>query len=75
MEHIFLCEIQVLTTVSMKVIAFWDIALVMEAVRTSETLVYYNETTRRNIREGYYVHIFVRFTMQWYPNCASDVRL
>jgi hypothetical protein len=28
----------------------------MEAVRTYETSVYYNETTRRNIPEGYHLH-------------------
>jgi hypothetical protein len=28
-------------------------ALMMEAVRTSETSVYYNQTARRNIPEGY----------------------
>jgi hypothetical protein len=30
--------------------------LVMEAVRTSETSVYFNETTRRYISEGYPVY-------------------
>jgi hypothetical protein len=44
--------------ISLKMIAFWDIGLVVlmrfvtlmkEAVRTSETSVYYKETIRRNI--------------------------
>jgi hypothetical protein len=62
----------VLTSASIKIRAFWDIALSslvlvdrcfrgayclihrpeMEAVRTSETSMYYNENTRRNIPEG-----------------------
>jgi hypothetical protein len=41
---------------SKKIVAFWDIALMMEAVCTSETSVYYNETTRRSIPEGYHLH-------------------
>jgi cell division protein FtsL len=49
--------------------AFWDIALyslvkaerrlialMMEAVRTSETSVYFKHTTRRYISEGYHLH-------------------
>jgi hypothetical protein len=45
---------QILTAASMKIRAFWaiDIALIMEAVSTSETSVYYSETTGRNIPEG-----------------------
>jgi hypothetical protein len=55
---------QVLTAVGMKVSVFWDvapcshvevdrrfIALMMEAVRTSETSVNFNVTTRRYISE------------------------
>jgi hypothetical protein len=54
---------QVLTAASMKTTAFWDIAplslgvgrrfraiaLMMKAVSTSETSVYFNETTQRYI--------------------------
>jgi hypothetical protein len=36
------------------------IALMMEAVRTSETSVYYSEITRRNIPEGSNLHIRLR---------------
>jgi hypothetical protein len=47
--------LQVLTTASMKMMAFWDIvpcrALMMEAVCDSET-VYFNETTQHYIPEG-----------------------
>jgi hypothetical protein len=32
------------------------IALMMEAVRISETSVYFNETTRRYVPEGYNLH-------------------
>jgi hypothetical protein len=42
----------------MKMTAFWDIiVLMMEAVRTSETSVYFNETTRRYIAEGHRLHM------------------
>jgi hypothetical protein len=63
-------RIQVLTAVGMKMRAFWDIApcnlddsevrtasiiaVMMAAVRTFETSVYYNETTQRNIAGGYH---------------------
>jgi hypothetical protein len=43
---------QVLTAASMKITVFWMIALMMEAVRTSETSVYSNETTRCYIAQG-----------------------
>jgi hypothetical protein len=50
---------QVSMAASMKIRAFWDIlscGLVgvdrREAVRSSETSVYYNETKRRSIPEG-----------------------
>jgi hypothetical protein len=33
-------------------------ALMIEAVRTSETSVYFNEATRRNSLEGYYLHVW-----------------
>jgi hypothetical protein len=68
---IYFVRFQVLTAASMKPGGFWDIAhcslvgldrrfrviisLMMEAVRTSETLVYSNETTRRYILEGSYL--------------------
>jgi hypothetical protein len=57
---------------SLKIIAFWDIApcslvevvrhlrgtyrLMMEAVHTSEMLVYFSETTWCYIPEGYHLH-------------------
>jgi hypothetical protein len=60
---------QVLTAASMKFRIFWDvapcshvevdrryIALMMEAVRTSETSVNFNETTRRYIPEDSKLH-------------------
>jgi hypothetical protein len=31
----------------------------MEAVRTSETSVYYNETTRHNIPERYHLQMYI----------------
>jgi hypothetical protein len=49
--------------------------LMMEAVRTSETSVYFNETTRRFISEGCHLHIRRRenlkshVTVYDYPNC------
>jgi hypothetical protein len=57
---------EVLTAASMKMTVFWDVApcslvevyrcfraivLMMEAVNTSETSVYFNQTTRSNILE------------------------
>jgi hypothetical protein len=55
---------------SMKIRAFWDVApcslevdrrftsaMMMEAVRTSETSVYSNETTWRYIPEGCNLHV------------------
>jgi hypothetical protein len=33
--------------------------LMMEAVRTFETLVYFNETTRRHFPEGYYIYLYI----------------
>jgi hypothetical protein len=47
------------TKTGMKITAFWVIAqyslvaLMMEAARTSQTSVYFNETARRYIPEGY----------------------
>jgi hypothetical protein len=66
---------QVLTAVSMKMITFCDIVpcslvvvdrrfstKIMEAVCTSEMMVYYKETTWYNIPEGYHLHTqFVLF--------------
>jgi hypothetical protein len=49
-------KLQVLMAASMKMTAFWHIAIIalmMEAVRTSEMSVNFYETTRRNIPEGY----------------------
>jgi hypothetical protein len=37
---------EVLTAVSMKIAVFWRFALMMEAARTSETLVNFYQTTR-----------------------------
>jgi hypothetical protein len=34
----------------------YEHALMMQAVRTSETAVYFNKTTRRYIAEGCYIH-------------------
>jgi hypothetical protein len=42
---------QVLTAANMKFRAAWDVTLIMEAVRTSETSVNCNVTTRRYIPE------------------------
>jgi hypothetical protein len=58
---------QVLTAASMKMLVFWDMAqfslveverivLIMQTVSTSETSVYFIETTRRNISEGSNLH-------------------
>jgi hypothetical protein len=46
------CEISGLHGVEYENGRLWDVTLMMEAVRTSEKSVYYNETTRRNIPEG-----------------------
>jgi hypothetical protein len=51
----YLLRFQVITAASVKMTAFWDISLIMEAVRTSETSVYFNETTWRYIPEGCYL--------------------
>jgi hypothetical protein len=40
------------------------IALMMEAVHTSETSVYFNETTRRYIPEGCHLQYPVTFPMR-----------
>jgi hypothetical protein len=43
----------------MKITSFWDTASVikaMKAVRTSETMVYFKETTWRHIPEGCHLH-------------------
>jgi hypothetical protein len=47
LTSVFNVRFQVLTAASMKIRAF--IARMTETVSTSETSVYYNETTRRNI--------------------------
>jgi hypothetical protein len=63
-----LMRLQALTVTNMKMTAFCNIApcspgvyrrfiaLMMEAVRTSETSVYFNETTWRYIPEGYHIY-------------------
>jgi hypothetical protein len=38
----------------------------MEAVRVSETSVYFNETTRRYIRKGYDLHIHRHENLKYY---------
>jgi hypothetical protein len=63
-----------------KLTAFWDIvpyglvefsgrfiALMMDAVRTSETSVYFNETTRRYIPEGCHLQTRRRENMVDFP--------
>jgi hypothetical protein len=58
---------QVLTAATMKMLVFWDneqcnlveverIDLIMQKVSTSETSVYFIDTTRRNIPEGSNLH-------------------
>jgi hypothetical protein len=47
------------------------IALMMEAVRTSETPVYFKETTRRCISEGCHLHTSRRENLKSYLNEAS----
>jgi hypothetical protein len=42
---------QVLTAASVKFRVFWEVALMMEALRTSETSVNFNVTTQRYISE------------------------
>jgi hypothetical protein len=71
---VVLVRLQVLTAASMKMRAFCDIApcslvgvhtapitLMMEAVRTSKTSVYSNETTRRNVPESSHLHSICLF--------------
>jgi hypothetical protein len=53
---------EVHTAASMKMIVFWDIALMMEAVRTSESSVCFNETTRRYMPEGCHFHLQITKT-------------
>jgi hypothetical protein len=66
---------QILTAASMKITSFWDTASIikaMKAVRTSETMVYFNETTWRHIPEGCHLHntvflkIYVFIYCFWY---------
>jgi hypothetical protein len=40
----------------MKIAAIWDITLMMEVIRTSDMLAYFNETTRHYIPEGYHLY-------------------
>jgi hypothetical protein len=61
--------------------AFWDIAprsliaLMMEAVRTSETSVNFYETTRRNIQEGFHLHTRRRQKIKSHKTTHSKFRL
>jgi hypothetical protein len=70
--HFNFCDIQVLTAANMKMIkpsgiqrrcslveelrVSIIIALMMQSARTSETSVYFNETTRRYMPEGSHLH-------------------
>jgi hypothetical protein len=65
---------QVITAANTKMRAFWDIApyslviaLMMDAVRTSVTSVYFNETTRRCISEGCHLNMFAICNSDWWP--------
>jgi hypothetical protein len=60
---------QILTTASMKMISFCDIApcslaLLMDSLRTSETSVYFNDSTQRNIPEGYHLQVLSYFEIE-----------
>jgi len=44
----------------------------MEAVHTSETSVYFNETTRRSIPESYNFHIRRRENLKFHKNEARN---
>jgi hypothetical protein len=60
----FLIGFEVLTAVSMKMAVFWFeslIALMMEAARTSETLVNFYLTTRRYNPEDSHLLFFLMF--------------
>jgi hypothetical protein len=48
------------------------LALMMVAVRTSETSVYCNETTRRYIPEGYFLHTCRRENLKSHVFHTSD---
>jgi hypothetical protein len=50
--------------------------LIMEAVRTSETSVYFNETTRRYNPEGCHLHQIARLCLNFYvPNSPNSITL
>jgi hypothetical protein len=58
MKYVTFVRFQLFTAASMKFRDFWDeIALMMEAVRTSETSVHLNVTTRRYIPEDCKLHV------------------
>jgi hypothetical protein len=57
--QLFRCvRFQILTSASMKFRVLWDVALMMEAVRTSETSVNCNMTTWRYVPEDSKLQLF-----------------
>jgi hypothetical protein len=66
---------------ALKVTAFWDTlpcslveGLMIEVVSTSETSIYFYETTRRNIPEGCHLHTRRREKLKsWYAVIAYIV--
>jgi hypothetical protein len=56
----YMCEFshyirRILIVLLLAAFAIAFLALIMEAVRTSETQIYFNDTTRRCIPQGYYL--------------------
>jgi hypothetical protein len=64
---LFFVEFEVLTAVSTKITVFWVVApcslvaLMMEAARTSETLVNFYQTTRRYNPESSHLRLLLLF--------------
>jgi hypothetical protein len=56
---------QALTAASMKIRVSWYIALMIEALRTSETSVYSNKPTRRYIPESSNIQIKIWSQCMW----------
>jgi hypothetical protein len=76
---------EVLTAVSTMMAVFWVvalcslaevalIALMMEAARTSETLVNFYQTTRHYNPEDSHLHTFPRPQRRWEDNTKMDLR-
>jgi hypothetical protein len=75
---------QLTAKLSVKMRAFWDIApcslvgvhrfiaLMMEAVRTSDTTGYSNETTRRYVPRGYHFHTRCRENLKSHIAITND---